>query len=116
VVGTEVHVYWCSRRHQWSVRARGRVVGHVGFATIIRCRFIVQAGGRARALERGQRSVHAWIRGTLAAETVDNGIGMIRVGYNYRHAATFTTRPAFAPIYAARLVTFHADGHAYALP
>jgi hypothetical protein len=73
------------------------------------------AGGRARALERGQRSVHAWVRGTLSGETVDNGIGMVRVGYNFRMAPTFTLRPGFEPVHAARRVVLCPDGSAWAL-
>lgn len=115
VVGAEVQAYWCSRRDLWSVRFRGRVAGHVGYATLLRCRLVVQPGGRARAMELGQRSVHAWVAGTLADETVDNCLGMVRVGYNYRLAPTFTLRPGFEPVHAARRVVLKPDGTAWAM-
>ncbi|MGF9764304.1 hypothetical protein AAII07_55310 [Microvirga sp. 0TCS3.31] len=116
LVGAEVEIYWHSVKHLWSVRARGCVVAHVAFATLGRCQFVVRETERVRALERGQRSVHAWVRGCLLDLTVDNTLGMVCVGYSWRHAPAFTVRPGYAPICSARLVTFHADGHAYALP
>jgi hypothetical protein len=116
VAGTCADVYWHSQKRLWSVRIRGRVVGHVGFLTLARCQFVVREGERARALERGQRSVHAWVRGQVSQYTLDNTLCMFRIGYSYRDAAHFTVRPGFVPIYSARLVTFHPLGHAYALP
>jgi hypothetical protein len=115
LVGAEVDAYWCSRRAAWSVRFRGRVVAHVGFLTLIRCRMVVQPSGRARALEQGQRSVHAWVRGGLSGETCDNTLGLARIGYSYSMAPTFTIRPGFAPVAAARRVVLRPDGSAWAL-
>jgi len=111
----ETEAYWHSRRHLWSLRRGGRVVDQVPFVTLARCAFIVREGERRRALERRQRSVHAWVRGEYLAETEDNALGMVQVGYNFRLAGTFTARPTFTPIYAARRVVLRPDGTAWAL-
>ena len=111
----EADVYWHSRKRAWSIRVAGRVVDHVSSVTATRCTMHVREGERRRALERRQRSVHAWIRGQLVDVTVDHAVNLVEVGYSPWHAGTFTIRPGFAPVFAARLVVFHADGRAWAL-
>jgi hypothetical protein len=113
----EAEIYWHSRRRLWSVRVGRHVVDHVPAMSATRCRMIVREGERLRAIERRQRSVHAWIRGQIADPvTVDNTLGLVEIGYSYRLSPHFTMRPGFKPIFAARMVVFTATGQAYALP
>jgi len=111
----EADIYFHSRKRMWSIRVAGRVVDHMPAVTATRCTMHVREGERRRALERGQRSVHAWIRGELQDVTVDHAAGLVEVGYSPWCARHFTTRPGFRPVFAARLVVFHPDGRAWAL-
>jgi len=113
----EADVYWHSRKKAWSVRVAGRVVDHLPCMTATCCRMVVREAERQRAIERGQRSVHAWIRGQISVPvTIDDCVGLIEIGYSFRCAGHFTTRPDFRPIRSARLVVFTVTGQAYALP
>jgi hypothetical protein len=113
----EADIYWHSRLRRWSIRVGGRVVDHLTCVSATRCRMIVQEGERQRAITRGQRSVHAFLRGEIQiGVTFDNTLGLVEIGYNFRLAPTFTRRPGFEPIYSARLVVFLPSGQAYALP
>jgi hypothetical protein len=77
---------------------------------------IVQEGERKRAIARRQRSVHAFVRGEIqVGVTLDNTLGLVEIGYNYRLAGCFTRRPGFEPIWAARMVVFMTSGQAFAL-
>jgi len=115
VPGTCADVYWHTRKAAWSVRVRGRVAGHVPFITLRRCRMVVRKAERLRAVQRRQRSVHAWVQGELADLTVDNTVGLVRLGYSPWHTGHFTIRPGFEPLHSARLVVFTAQGEAWAL-
>jgi hypothetical protein len=113
----EADIYWNSIKKAWSIRVTGRVVDHLPCVSATRCVMVVREGERQRALARGQRSVHAWIRGAIHADdTLDNTAGLVEIGYNFRLAGHFTTRPGYQPIFAARMVVFTASGQAFALP
>ncbi|WP_445500648.1 hypothetical protein [Microvirga sp. G4-2] len=112
----ETDVYWCIPRKRWSIRQRGRVINHVTMVTLSRCTMHVRETERLRCLERRQRSVHAWIRGEIQDVTVDHAADLIQIGYSPWCVSHFTTRPDFRPIYSARLVVFHSEGRAWALP
>jgi hypothetical protein len=115
LVGAEVDVYWNTQRRLWSVRVRGRVAGHVPFITLRRCRMVIRETERLRAVQKRQRSVHAWVRGEPTDLTVDNAMGLVRFGYSPWHAEHFTIRPGYQPLHSARLVVFTARGEAWAL-
>jgi hypothetical protein len=108
-------VYWHTRRLRWSVRVSGRVVDHLPLVALSGCRMVVREGERQRCLERGQRSVHAWVRGSLAEPPEAIPETFVEVGYNPFLAPHFTTRPGFEPIHAAAFVAFLPDGSAWAL-
>jgi hypothetical protein len=113
----EADIYWHLRLCRWSIRVGGRVVDHLPCVTATRCRMVVRETERLRAIARGQRSVHAWIRGEIrVGVTVDNCAGLIEIGYSPWHAPTFTRRPDFTPIFAARMVVFMPNGQAFASP
>jgi len=64
-----VEVYLNTHATAWSVRAKGKVIGHVPyFISLINATFHVQEGGRQRYLTTGQKNVHAWIKGELVLD------------------------------------------------
>ncbi|WP_262030167.1 hypothetical protein [Microvirga sp. Mcv34] len=113
----EADIYWHSIKKAWSIRVAGRVVDHLPCVTATRCRMVVRETERQRAIARSQRSVHAFIQGEIhVGDTLDHCADLVEIGYSPWHAGTFTTRPDFRPIRAARLVVFVPSGQAYALP
>jgi len=96
-VGAYVEVYRNLHNGAWSIRttgrarggtpaaenarlglidlARPRVIGHTQAAVLQGAMFIVQASGRARAVAKGQRNVHAFVRGVLAMSPDFDEIG-----------------------------------------
>lgn len=107
-------VYWHLRKRRWSLRIDGRVADHLPVVALAGCRMTVRERERQRCIARGQRSVHAWVQGTLVTPPpVDEAF--VQVGYSPFLAGVFTRRPGFAPIRAADLVVFKPDGTAWAL-
>ena len=62
-----VEVYWNVRTKVFAVRQDGRVIGHATKLLIRDSSFVVRQAGRRRALETGHKTVHAFVRGELAA-------------------------------------------------
>lgn len=67
-----VEVYRCLNRkgHIYSIRQNQKVVGHTDQLNVKDCVFVVNNGGKQRAIASGQRNVHAFIRGTLSQEAL----------------------------------------------
>ncbi|KQU21807.1 hypothetical protein ASG63_22820 [Methylobacterium sp. Leaf94] len=98
----------------WSIRERGRVVGHAVALTLRDVRFVVSAAGCARIRARRQREVVACARGVLV-ESAAVPAGAQRVRFDPYLASAFTL-PDGSPIAAAALVVFLADGSCWAAP
>ena len=65
----------------WSIRHKGKVISHPTIAIISDATFHVQQGGHARVISSGQRSVHAYIKGTLVtSDSIPSNLK--RVYYN----------------------------------
>jgi hypothetical protein len=109
-----VEVYRCLSRGRWSVRERGRVVGHRGALCLRDVRFIVSAAGVARIRLRMQREVVAHARGVLV-ESEAVPAAAVRVRFDPYASGTFTV-PDGSPISAAALVWFSPDGSCWAVP
>jgi hypothetical protein len=107
-------VYWHTRLKRWSLRIGGKVVDHLPVVALAGCRMTVRELERQRCIERGQRSVHAWISGRLITPPEVTEV-FIEIGYSPWHAGAFTVRPGFSPIRQADLVVFRTDGTAWAL-
>lgn len=97
----------------WSIRERGRVVGHASTLCLRDVRFVVSAAGVARIRRRSQREVVAFARGVLA-EFGNVPPVAVRVRFDPYRAFTFTL-PDGSPISAAALVSFLADGSCWAV-
>src|SRR5262245_12496930 len=79
-----VDVYWNLTRRVWSVKQKGKVVGHYPAVTLRAVSWVVQAAGREYCRRKGMRWVHAVARGELISTTacVLNGSDGERVTYN----------------------------------
>lgn len=104
-------VYRNLTRRCWSIRERGRVVGHLQTVTLAGAVMVVRPGSRARVIRTGNREVHAWVRGTLV---LDAGVpaGARRLHYRPFEAGHFTDVCGM-PIEAAAWVYFDQDGRAW---
>ncbi|MBM1170186.1 hypothetical protein [Microvirga arabica] len=110
---TRTDVYWHQRRQRWSLRVDKRVVDHLPTLALAGCRMVVREAERQRCVVRRQRNVHAWIQGRLIEPPrIDEAF--LQIGYSPWHVGAFTIRPGFLPIFEANLVSFLADGTAWA--
>ena len=104
-------VYRNHTRQCWSIRERGRVVGHAPSVTLADAVMVVRPGSRARVLRTGHREVHAWIRGTLV---LDAGVPARAVRFYYRlFLAGHFTDECGQPIEAAAWVFLDQEGRAW---
>lgn len=104
-------VYRNLTRRCWSIRERGRVVGHAPTVTLADAVMVVRPGARARVLRTGHREVHAWVRGTLVPHA-GVPVGAVRLHYRPFEAGHFTDDCGL-PVVAAAWVFFHEDGGAW---
>lgn len=71
LVGDRVEVYRNLHKNCFSVRKNGRVVKHIPDdqgLTLVDVKFAVQPAGRAKVLRERKKNVHAFVRGTVAAD------------------------------------------------
>jgi len=85
-----VHVYFNLRRRLWSVRQRGRVVGHAEHLTLRDVDWVVQPGGRERVRREGKKNVHAYGKGWVTNVSLFDGTEQA-VRYNPYELETFVT-------------------------
>lgn len=108
-----VDVYRNLRRRAFSIREGGRVVGHRQGVMLRDVTFIVSAAGVRRIRLRAQREVVAYARGDLWKSPL--AATALRVRFNPYRSPDFTL-PDGAPIHAAAVVAFLADGTCWAVP
>ena len=106
-----VEVYRNLTRRAWSVRAGGRVVGHVPAIALGDVTLRSSNAARLRCLRLGARDVHAWARGVPTDAARPPGA----VRFRYR-----LTEPGFrladgALVTAAAAAWFEEDGSAWCL-
>lgn len=110
--GTRAHVYRNLHRRCWSIRVRGKVIGHRDEVALTDCRFVIQPGGQQRARREGRRNVHAYIAGVIACPPPEPGR---QIAYNpFRHD-TFVWRDGGEPVMRASMVVMTAGGKAFAV-
>lgn len=103
-------VYRNRTRRAWSVRIRGRVVGHREAVCLVGVTLRASEAGRVRCLAWGSREVVAWARGELA--DLARPVGAERLRYRL-------DTPGFLAGEEGRLVSkgraawFEADGSAW---
>jgi len=67
LLGEKVEVYLNRNRQCVSVRHNGIVMMHLQRVVLEWAEFIVQPAGSRRVKEQGHRTVHAWLKGTMAS-------------------------------------------------
>jgi len=104
LIGERVRVHFNLHRGDYVISQRGRVVAYAERVTLDRAEFKVSDAGRRRVLSSGQRSVHAWIWGTLVDCRPRDLFGAVRVTYNPRRDESFVVADSGERIDAARRV------------
>lgn len=82
-------VYYNRRRWQWSLRERGRVVGHADQVSLRDVALVVSVPAVMRVRSTGQRAVCAFARGALSDEPRD-GRGEL-IGFDPHLHTSFVT-------------------------
>jgi hypothetical protein len=107
---TLVHVYRNLNRACWSIRLRGKVIGHVGSLTLQDVTLIIQKAGQTRVRVTGQKNVHAYARGTLSKTNA--ATTAIRARYDPRTRDTFELEDG-TPIHQCVLAVFDLQGRMF---
>jgi hypothetical protein len=107
---THVQVYKNLNRGDWSIRAKGKVIGHASECVLANVTFHVSENGRQRVIRNRCREVHAWAIGELIDGTAPIG-ERIAVTYRPFEGGSFVRRDNGAPIAGAAFVHFtESDG------
>lgn len=85
----KAEVYWNLHKKCWSVRHKGRVVCHVGYAVMKDVTWVVQPAGRERVLREKKKNVHAFARGTLVLDEKPKENSWVYTTYNPYKKDTF---------------------------
>jgi len=109
----KVKVYKNLNNGRWSVRHKGKVIGHLEQVMLRDCVFHVGESSRQRVIRNRCREVHAWVTGEL----IELPVQVVRwrgITYNPYRSGSFTYRDNGQAISGASLVYFSIDGGAYA--
>lgn len=109
-VGKRVEVYWNLHKKIWSVRHKGKVLGHNELVIIDNPQFAVQPAGRDKVLKEQRKNVHAFVRGELL-ESIEWGNhrlacqncknGWVEITYDPYKYSTFVEKNTKKPIHNA---------------
>ena len=110
---TYVQVYRNLNRACWSIRLRGKVIGHVGTVTLQDVTLIIQKSGQTRVRVSGQKNVHAYARGKLSQ--ANTATTAIRARYDPKTRDTFQLKDG-TPIHACATATFNLSGRMFIAP
>jgi hypothetical protein len=109
---TQVQVYKNLRRGDWSIRAKGKVIGHASDCVLANVTFHVSEAARQRVIRNHCREVHAWVVGELVDLAPDGE--RIPITYRPFDGGSFVRRDNGAPIAGAAFVHFTANEGAIA--
>lgn len=120
--GKRVEVYWNLHKKIWSIRHKGKVLGHNKLVRVANLQFVVQPAGRERVLREQRKNVHAFVRGELlepvewgnrrlACQNCKNG--WVEITYNPYKYSTFVEKNTKKPIHNATRAIL-VDNRAYA--
>lgn len=99
-----VQVYFNLRRRCWSVRQRGRVVGHANSLVLRDVTWRVQPSGRERVRREGRKNVHAYASGWVTHLILLDGTEQA-VRYNPYELETFVVG-SNQPLLTSRFAVF----------
>lgn len=107
----KVDVYWNLHRKCWSIRHKGKVIGHSQAVVLGDATFHVSKAGRQRVLRERRKNIHAFVRGTLLAQglTACGLPGAVAIAYNPYRFDSFVEvgLDGFKPVEGARLVALN---------
>ena len=90
LIGQKVNAYFNLHSKLWSIKYKGRVVGHTKYLTLKPIKFHISESGRLRVIEKKQRAVHAWITGIII-DFEDKNTDKNPVSYNPYFSGNFYT-------------------------
>ena len=90
LIGKKVNVYFNLHSKLWSIKHKGRVVGHAKHLTLRPMKFHISETGRLRVVEKKQRAVHAWITGIII-DFKDKNTDKNPISYNPYFLGSFYT-------------------------
>src|SRR5688572_10692765 len=96
----KVFVYYNLRRKCWSIRCKGKVIGHSDKVGLLDCKLKVSEAGRQRVLREKRKNVHAGIEG-IVCDWLDDGTCDIPLRYNpytSSHFVSVTTFPRLVTV------------------
>jgi hypothetical protein len=70
IPGECIHIYRNLNKACWSIRSKGKVIAHVDAIQLLNCTCHVSEKGRQAVLATRCRSVHAYVKGTIAASAL----------------------------------------------
>jgi len=99
----------------WSVKHRGKLIGHHDSIVLKNCEFRVSEKGRQRVLKEKVKNVHAYI----AAQTHEQldekyeNLETVEITYNPYKYSTFVVKETGEPIHHCETVLAKDDGKIY---
>jgi len=115
-LGMWVHVYRNLHNGAWSVRHKGRVIGHTAHLMLENCVLHVNQKARERAVLTGKRTVHAYIKGRIARQSSEPlYTGGIKFSYNPFKAPYFyyTHNHQKAAVGASQILLIGSNAYIY---
>ncbi len=112
----KVEVYWNLNKKCFSVRHKGKVIGHRHHLRLHDVTWVVQPAGNARVRRTRRKNVHAFARGTLINNQISwyrlNQSDFKRIIYNPYEYTTFVTRGTKTPVHKSDYAMFNTTYHA----
>lgn len=106
-----VEVYWNLHKNLFSVRHKGKVIGHYHHLRLHDVTWVVQPAGNARVRRTRRKNVHAFARGKLINNHTSwhhlNQADFTQVFYDPYHYTTFVTRETHTPVLTSDYAMFN---------
>lgn len=104
-----VQVYRNLHKNKFSIRHKGKVIGHADYLMLKDAVFRVQPAGNQKVRDTGRKNVHAYIQGELCEKHGHPNLDLEAVTYNpYKHRS-FVRKSTQMPIYQAPYVWLRTD-------
>lgn len=109
------HMYRNLNSNCWSLKHRGKVIGHHKAIVLNNCEFRVSKKGRQRVLKEKVKNVHAYVAAESYEQLNDhhNGVERVKLTYNPYKYSTFVVKETGEPIHNCDTVIAEEDGSIY---
>lgn len=106
-------MYYNLHKKCFSIRSKGKVVGHSDTVKVRFATFVVQPAGREKVIQQQRKNVHAFVRGELDRTRANPDLSEYRqASYNPYKAPYFVDAETGDELWAASDVILH-KGKAY---